>query len=49
MTIELTDEEHMKLMDIQLDRRKKKIEPTALNKIASEIVSDFLKKETPTK
>ena len=49
MTIELSEEEHLKLMEIQLNRKKKKVEPSALNKIASEIVSDYLKKETPTK
>jgi hypothetical protein len=49
MTIELSDEEHLKLLEIQLDRKRKKIEPNALNKIASEIVSDYLKKENPTK
>lgn len=34
---------------MQLDRKKKKIEPTAINKIAKEILEKELEKENPTK
>lgn len=49
ITVTLEDEEHLKLLEIQLNRKKQKIEPTAINKIASEILANALKKETPTK
>lgn len=49
IAVTLDEKEHLKLLEIQLDRKKKKIEPTAINKIASEILTKALKKETPTK
>jgi hypothetical protein len=49
ITITLEDSEHLKLLEIQLDRKKKKIEPTAINKIAGEILTEALKNQTPTK
>jgi len=49
MTIQLSDEEHLKLLEIQLERKRKKIEPTAINKIAAEILKKALEKEDPDK
>jgi len=49
ITVTLEDDEHLKLLEIQLDRKKNKVEPTAINKIASEILAKALEKETPTK
>ena len=49
ITVTLEDDEHLKLLEIQLDRKKAKKEPTAINKIASEILAKALKKENPTK
>jgi hypothetical protein len=48
ITMELSDEAHIKLLEIQLARKKQKIEPTAINKIAAEVLTEALKKETPT-
>ena len=48
MTITLTDEEHLRLLEIQLQRKREKIEPTAINKIAAEILINALEKETPS-
>lgn len=42
VTIELTDEAHIKLLELQLDRKRKKHEPSAINKIASELVEKSL-------
>ena len=41
----LSDEAHIKLLEIQLLRKKQKIEPTAINKIAAEILTKALEKE----
>ena len=49
MSLELTEETHLKLLEIQLDRKRKKIEPTAINKIASELIEKAVNEETPTK
>lgn len=48
ITVELSDKAHEKILDIQVERRKAKKEPTALNKIASEIINKELEKENPT-
>lgn len=48
ITVTLEEEEHIKLLEIQLNRKRLKKEPTAINKIASEILSAALKKENPT-
>ena len=45
MTVQLSDEDHLKLLEIQLDRKRRKIEPTAINKIAAEILTKALEKE----
>jgi len=45
--MDIPDEAHLKLLELQLDRKKKKIEPTAINKIAAEILIKALEKETP--
>lgn len=47
ITVTLDDDDHLKLLEIQLARKKKKVGPTALNKIASEILKNSLKKENP--
>lgn len=47
--MDIPDEAHIKLLEIQLDRKKKKVEPTAINKIAREILIKALEHETPTK
>ncbi len=49
MSIELSEETHLKLLELQLERKKKKIEPTAINKIASELLKKAVHKDTPTK
>lgn len=49
IAIELDKDDHVKLLEIQLDRKKRKVEPTALNKIASELLSKALKTKTPDK
>jgi phosphoribosylformylglycinamidine (FGAM) synthase PurS component len=48
ITVTLEEEEHLKLLELQLQRKKDKKEPTAINKIASEILTNALKKENPT-
>jgi hypothetical protein len=48
ITVTLEEAEHIKLLEIQLQRKKNKIEPSAINKIASEVLTNALKKETPT-
>jgi hypothetical protein len=45
--MDVPEEAHLKLLEIQLERKKKKIEPTAINKIAAEILIKALKKENP--
>lgn len=47
--MDVPEEAHLKLLEIQLDRKKRKIEPTAINKIAAEILIKALEQETPTK
>jgi len=49
INIELSEKARMKLLEIQLDRKKNKIEPTAINKIAAELLDKCLEKENPTK
>lgn len=49
ISLELTDEAHIKLLELQLDRKKKKIEPSAINKIASEVLIKALETEKPAK
>jgi len=49
ITVNIPEEAHLKLLEIQLDRKKRKIEPTAINKIAAEILIKALNEETPTK
>lgn len=49
ISMEIPEEAHVRLLEIQLDRKKKKIEPTAINKIAVEVLTKALEKETPTK
>lgn len=49
ITVQLEDDLHLKLLEIQLDRKRRKIEPTAINKIASEILENALKNENPPK
>jgi hypothetical protein len=48
IAMEISDEAHIKLLEIQLDRKKKKVEPSAINKIAAEILIKALEKENPT-
>lgn len=43
IALELDEETHQLLFDIQNDRRKKKQEPTAINKIAAEILTKAVK------
>ena len=43
IAIEVSEEDHIKLLEIQLERKKKKTEPSAINKIASEIFTKALK------
>jgi hypothetical protein len=45
ITIEVSEEEHIKLLELQLDRKKQKKEPSAINKIAAEIFAKALKTE----
>lgn len=42
ITVELNDESQNKLLEIQFKRKKSKREPTAINKIASEILTKAL-------
>lgn len=49
VAIDISDEAHIRLLELQLERKKKKIEPTAINKIAAEIVETALKQEKPAK
>lgn len=46
--MDIPDEAHIKLLEIQLKRKKEKVEPTAINKIATEILIKALEKENPT-
>jgi hypothetical protein len=43
--LDLTDEVHIHLLEIQLERKKKKKEPTALNKIAAEMIQKGIETE----
>lgn len=43
--MEISDEVHGMLLDIQHKRKKEKKEPTAMNKIASELLEKAVKKE----
>lgn len=45
--MDIPEDAHLKLLEIQLDRKKRKIGPTAINKIAAEILIKALKKENP--
>lgn len=45
--MDIPENAHLKLLEIQLDRKKRKVGPTAINKIAAEILIKALKKETP--
>lgn len=49
ITLEIPEEAHISLLEKQLERKKKKIEPSAINKIASEILIEALKTEKPAK
>ena len=51
VTIELSTEVHSRLLDIQLERKKnpEKDKPTALNKIASELLESCVKKDVSVK
>jgi hypothetical protein len=49
VSIELSEKAHQRILDIQVGRRKAKKEPSALNKIASEIINEVLEKENPDK
>lgn len=52
LTVQLDEETHQILFDIQNKRRKSKEQPTAINKIASEFLTRLLKdykKENPEK
>lgn len=49
VSLDVPEEAHLKLLEMQLDRKRKKIEPTAINKIAAEVLIKALEKETPTK
>jgi hypothetical protein len=44
ITVEIPDELHIKLLEMQLDRKKTKKEPSAINKIASELLVEALTK-----
>jgi hypothetical protein len=45
ITVEISEEAHIGLLEIQLERKKRKEEPTAINKIASEIIEKRIKKD----
>lgn len=45
--MEIPDEAHIRLLEIQLERKRNKIEPSAINKIAAEILVKALKTENP--
>lgn len=53
ITVDISDEAQIKLLEIQLERKKEKIKPSAINKIASEMLERKLieesKKEKPEK
>ena len=49
IVIEVSEEDHIKLLELQLERKKKKIDPSAINKIAAEIFKNGLKTEKPAK
>ena len=51
ITVDISDEAQIKLLEIQLERKKEKITPSALNKIASEMLEKKLteNKKKPAK
>lgn len=51
VAIELSDKAHGRILDIQVSRKKdpKNKKPTAISKIASELIDQALEQETPTK
>lgn len=49
IALDLPDELHIALLELQLERKKKKIEPTAINKIAVEVLTEALKEQKPAK
>lgn len=49
MAIDISDEAHIKLLELQLDRKRNKQEPSAINKIAAEILEKALNEKTDDK
>lgn len=45
LNVEITDETHIKLLEVQLERKRNKEEPTAINKIAAELLKEALNKK----
>lgn len=46
ITIDISDDVHIGLLTLQLERKKKKVEPTAINKIAAELLEKAYIEET---
>lgn len=42
MALEISEEAHIRLLEIQLERKKSKKEPSAINKIAAELLEQIL-------
>ncbi|WP_288637191.1 MULTISPECIES: hypothetical protein [Sphingobacterium] len=46
MAIEISEDAYIRLLEIQLDRKKTKKEPSAINKIAAELLEEALMEKT---
>ncbi|MDB4919858.1 hypothetical protein [Mucilaginibacter sp.] len=46
IALDISDDVHIGLLTIQLERKKKKVEPTAINKIAAELLEKMFKEES---
>jgi|AntAceMinimDraft_13_1070369.scaffolds.fasta_scaffold96024_2 hypothetical protein len=44
LTIELTDEAHLQLLSLQLDRKMRKEDRTTLIQVAGDVFSEYLEK-----
>lgn len=49
ISLEISEDAYMKLLEMQYERKMKKIEPAAINKIATEILENSLKHKKPAK
>ncbi len=49
ITLEIPEESHIRLLELQLERKREKREPSAINKIAAELLVNVLKTDKSVK